>query len=263
MVNEQTDTQDAQLAEIPIRFISYAQNFEDVILWRALKLIENGFYVDVGANDPIIDSVTHAFYLKGWRGINIEPVAAHYHDLQSVRPEDINLQIAISDHDGSLAFYETETRGLSSASPHIANQYKKDGIQISSYEVLTTTLTKVFDEHAPKQIHFLKVDVEGFEEQVLKGLDFTQYRPWILIVEATLPNSPIQSYEEWDGYLTEMDYVFVYFDGLNRFYLAKEHKELAFAFEQPPNVFDYFEQYRFVHLQQAYEALKLKITEGE
>ena len=55
-------------------FISYAQNFEDVILWRAFKNLQNGFYVDVGANDPINDSVTQAFYEKGWRGINIEPI---------------------------------------------------------------------------------------------------------------------------------------------------------------------------------------------
>ncbi|AXI01971.1 FkbM family methyltransferase [Aquirhabdus parva] len=264
MVNNQADLpEDISTVSFLPTFISYAQNFEDVMLWRALKTIQNGFYVDVGANDPIIDSVTHAFYLKGWRGINIEPVVAHYHDLQTVRPEDVNLQIAVSDHEGFLAFYETEIRGLSTASSRVVNQHKKDGIQIISYEVPTKTLTSILDVYSPKQIHFLKVDVEGLEEQVLRGLDFTRYRPWILIIEATLPNSQVMSYEEWDGYLIEMDYLFVYFDGLNRFYLAKEHGELAFAFELPPNVFDYFEQYRFVQLQQAYEVLKTKKIEGE
>ena len=57
------------------RFVSYAQNYEDVILWRALKHIKNGFYVDCGAYDPNRDSVTRAFYERGWRGINIEPIA--------------------------------------------------------------------------------------------------------------------------------------------------------------------------------------------
>ena len=33
-------------------FVSYAQNGEDVVLWRALSHVENGFYVDVGAADP-------------------------------------------------------------------------------------------------------------------------------------------------------------------------------------------------------------------
>ena len=53
--------------------VSYSQNFEDVMLWRALKDVENGFYIDVGANHPAIDSVTKLFYENGWSGINIEP----------------------------------------------------------------------------------------------------------------------------------------------------------------------------------------------
>ena len=50
-------------------FVSYAQNFEDVMLWRALKHIDCGFYIDVGAQDPVIDSVTKSFYDHGWRGV--------------------------------------------------------------------------------------------------------------------------------------------------------------------------------------------------
>jgi len=54
-------------------FISYAQNYEDVMLWRALKHVERGFYIDVGACSPDQHSVTRAFYEKGWHGINVEP----------------------------------------------------------------------------------------------------------------------------------------------------------------------------------------------
>ena len=55
-------------------FVSYAQNFEDVMLWRALRDIPNGFYVDVGAWSPEVDSVTLAFYERGWSGINMPSV---------------------------------------------------------------------------------------------------------------------------------------------------------------------------------------------
>ena len=56
--------------------VSYAQNFEDVMLWRALGKVENGFYIDIGAQHPVIDSVSKAFYDNGWRGIH---VAEHDH----------------------------------------------------------------------------------------------------------------------------------------------------------------------------------------
>jgi len=61
-------------------FISYAQNMEDVMLYRALKNIHQGFYIDVGAGDPTIDSVAKAFYDMGWSGINIEPVEAYFRE---------------------------------------------------------------------------------------------------------------------------------------------------------------------------------------
>ena len=79
------------------RFVTYAQNFEDVILWRALKHIDRGFYVDCGAYDPTRHSVTKAFYDRGWRGINIEPILSLLQEFVVQRPLDANLAIAISD----------------------------------------------------------------------------------------------------------------------------------------------------------------------
>src|SRR5439155_713143 len=55
-------------------FVSYAQNGEDFTLWCALHDVDAGTYIDIGAYDPDIDSVTRAFYDRGWSGINIEPV---------------------------------------------------------------------------------------------------------------------------------------------------------------------------------------------
>ena len=83
-------------------FISYAQNYEDVVLYRALKNIRNGFYVDVGAMDPIFDSVTKAFYDRGWRGINIEPVKHWHEKLIEKRTNDININVAAYDKSGTL-----------------------------------------------------------------------------------------------------------------------------------------------------------------
>src|SRR5690349_11165871 len=94
-------------------FVSYAQNCEDVMLYRALRDVAQGFYIDVGAAGPDVDSVTRAFYERGWRGINIEPVAACHEQLAAARPEDTNLPIAVADYRGTLAFNEIFGTGLS------------------------------------------------------------------------------------------------------------------------------------------------------
>ena len=74
-------------------FVSHAQNREDVLLWRALNDVEQGRYIDLGAAEPVTDSVTYAFYQRGWSGINVEPVRTLFDQLQAERPRDINLNI--------------------------------------------------------------------------------------------------------------------------------------------------------------------------
>jgi hypothetical protein len=86
--------------------ISYAKNREDILLWRALRDLPNGFYIDVGAEDPTQNSVTRAFYERGWNGINVESVSAHFDKLCNERPQDLTLQVAIGDRVGWSTLYE-------------------------------------------------------------------------------------------------------------------------------------------------------------
>ncbi|MEM3291053.1 MAG: FkbM family methyltransferase [Candidatus Micrarchaeaceae archaeon] len=222
-------------------FVSYAQNFEDVMLWRALKHIEKGFYIDVGAFSPDLDSVTKAFYEKGWRGINIEPNPQLYEELLQKRSEDINLQCALSDKEGSAEMYFLPNTGLSTLDETIAKKHNEQGWNVNLSFVNICTLAKVCEKYASnKDIHFLKVDVEGYEKQVLSGNNWQRYRPWIVVVESTLPMTQIENYQDWESILLGANYIFTYADGLNRFYVANEHKNLSNAFKYPPNVFDDF-----------------------
>ena len=86
--------------------ISYAQNQEDVLLSRLFPPGRPGFYIDVGANDPVVDSVTKHFYDMGWRGINVEPAAQPFERLLQLRDRDVNLNVGLSDKNGTLSFYE-------------------------------------------------------------------------------------------------------------------------------------------------------------
>jgi FkbM family methyltransferase len=242
-------------------FISYAQNLEDVILWRALSDIEKGFYIDVGANDPQVDSVTIAFYKNGWRGINIEPMQHYHARLCAERPEDINLEIAVGETAGILPFYEVPESGLSTLDREIAAGHQAAGWTVIEHRIPVVTLTDVCRDCATGDIHFLKIDVEGAEHRVLAGMDFRQYRPWIVVVEATLPNSQQESYTEWEPLLLEHGYRFVYFDGLNRFYLAEERAMLSPRFNAPPNWFDHYVRYSEASLHERYQAAERELAE--
>lgn len=218
--------------------ISYAQNFEDVMLWRALKNIENGFYIDIGANDPTIDSVSRAFYEKGWRGVHIEPSPEFAEKLREERSDEVIKQVAIGNGSGELVFYEIKDTGLSTADLKIANKHKKNGYNVSELKVKTIPLFSILEEYKEKQIHWLKIDVEGFEKEVISSWGDSSVRPWILIIESTIPHSTDESYQEWEALVLAKGYAFAYFDGLNRFYIHENHIDLLSVFSKPPNVFD-------------------------
>ena len=95
--------------------ISYAQNFEDVMLWRALKHIERGFYIDIGAQDPVIDSVSLAFYERGWRGVHVEPSPPLAAKLRNARPDEDVIKSAIGDREATIRFFSISETGLSTA----------------------------------------------------------------------------------------------------------------------------------------------------
>jgi FkbM family methyltransferase len=222
-----------------VSFVSYAQNFEDVILWRALHHIKDGCYVDVGAQHPVIDSVSKAFYERGWRGIHFEPVPQYAALLREDRPEDIVIEAALSNVEGTLELNVFPETGLSTLVDAYAERHQHDqGLVRERIHVPVLTLKSGLDALAGRDVHWLKIDVEGHEENVLKGWDSMILRPWIMVVEATIPNSPEVEYRNWEQLLLEAGYVFVYFDGLNRFYIVQEKPELRAAFSSPPNVFD-------------------------
>ncbi|MGH7122203.1 MAG: FkbM family methyltransferase, partial [Acetobacteraceae bacterium] len=231
-----------------MKFVSYAQNDEDIMLWRALKSVEHGFYIDVGA--AILDghSVSRAFYEHGWRGVNIEPVSELCAVVSAERPEDINLCIALGAADSEREFFTVPETGLSTLDPVIAEAHRAAGRKIVPGRVRVKTLAEICREYAKDPIHYLKIDVEGAESEVLAGAEFSQFRPWILVIEATWPGRQEASHAVWEPALLEQGYRFVWFDGLNRFYVAAEQADaLAPFFRAPPNVWDEFVRFDAAH----------------
>lgn len=220
--------------------VSYAQNFEDVMLWRALKHVEQGFYIDVGAQHPVIESVSLAFYEKGWRGIHVEPCPAYAALLREQRPDELVIEAAVSDCPGPISFFEIPGTGLSTPDPEIAERHRQAGYEVKEISVPCLPLSEVFQQAQDREIHWLKIDVEGWEKKVLQSWGRSEVRPWIVVIESTLPNTQEESFQAWEDLLLKRGYRFAYCDGLNRFYVHESHEELLSAFRSPPNVFDHF-----------------------
>lgn len=218
---------------------SYAQNFEDVLLWRALGHVEKGFYIDIGAQDPVIDSVSLAFYEKGWRGVHVEPTPAYAQALRSARPDETVLQIAIGSELPLIPIYEIAHTGLSTGDENIAKRHAVSrGFESRQLDVPCISLAALLDRYSEREIHWLKIDVEGMEESVLRSWKPSLVRPWVVVVEATWPNTRDPSHASWDDIILAQGYRFVHFDGLNRFYVADSHQELQKLLASPPTVLD-------------------------
>jgi FkbM family methyltransferase len=224
--------------------ISYAQNGEDIVIARALGLSPSGVYIDVGAGSPTDDSVTRHFYEHGWRGINVEPLPSQLSALRAERPEDVNLGVAAGASVGRAVLYDFgEQWGWSTVSPEVAARHQRDGLPHTMREVEMTTLAAICTEHVRGDIDFLKIDVEGRELDVLSGADFARWRPRLVVVEATVPGTGEPSHEPWEHILLDASYVVAWFDGVNRFYVAGESRQLIPRLAVPPNWFDHAESF--------------------
>lgn len=197
----------------------YSQFGEDKKLVELLGDKSTGFYIDIGAWWSDIDSVTKHFYDKGWNGINVEPIDVYYEDLERNRERDINIKKAISIEDGESDIFYIHDTGRSTLISKFA-EVNVDNLTIEKIIVYTITLSKLCDLYVPEGtiIDFLKIDVEGNEENVIKSGNWVKYRPTIICIESVEPITQIPSHHSWENYLIDNNYVFIYFDGINRYY---------------------------------------------
>ena len=166
---------------------SFSQEGEDMILNRFFENKLNGFYIDIGAHHPKRFSNTYNFYAKGWRGINIDAMPKSMDVFNIERPNDINLEIAISNKKGEQTYYMFNEPALNTLSNEEA--MKKDGLLnykiVERIEVKTHPLKEVLDKYLEnnQKIDFMTIDVEGLDLEVLETNNWEKYRPTIVLVE--------------------------------------------------------------------------------
>ncbi len=225
-------------------FLSYAPNFEDILLWRALGHVANGTYIDVGAADPLHGSVTQAFYQRGWHGLNLEPAPALHARLCAARPADINLALGA----GAMAmpaapFYDVLDSERSGFLPEQAQASRAAGLEVMQRSVALAPLAQLWRDHVAGTVHFLNVAVNGDEAAVLAGMDWQQCRPWIVLVRSAPGSDQAASAAR----LAAARYTLAYRDGQKDYYVAEEQAALAGALALPPHDADRFTLYEGHH----------------
>ena len=188
--------------------ISWAQEGEDLILARFFEQKKNGFYIDVGAHHPKRFSNTQYFYLRGWRGINIDANIDSIKLFSKYRPKDKNICIGIGPSNSSMKYYKFQESALNTFS---SSRYEslKDTWRIKDIiNIPISPLSEVLKQNMPKQQHidFMNIDVEGLDYEVLLSNDWNKYRPDYLLIEILNKNMDTINLNKEVLYLKKIGY---------------------------------------------------------
>ena len=174
---------------------SYSMDQEDLVVEKYFKNKNTGFYVDVGCYHPLKLNNTMLLYQKGWRGINIDISDFSIKLFKFLRPDDFNLNVAVSNNESEIdMFFQKKISQLST----IKENQAKIAFQgnILNKKILSRRLTSILDEskYKDQKIDFLNVDVEGADFEVLQSLDLNKYCPELIcieVLEKDLENSDV------------------------------------------------------------------------
>lgn len=191
---------------------SSSQYGEDIILADMLRCKKNGFYIDVGANNPKTFSNTEYFYKRGFRGVNIEANPNLIEKFFEQRPEDVNLNIGIATQIGEMDFYVLSCPFLGTFSKDVAIRFCKErNVEIkNTIKVKTMPLKIIMEKYVgDKTIDFISIDAEGYDLDVLKSADWKKYRPEFFILETS------EDYDNLIQFMSKNNYKIVYENGTN------------------------------------------------
>lgn len=191
----------------------FSQFGEDAILENWFWGKVSGFYVEVGAFDPLIYSNTYWFYAKGWNGICIEPNPSLYSKFCARRARDKVLNVAVSNSEGEADFVCSGVYSGIVSDSFAVPEKRNEGEVI---KVKTIPLRKVLQAHVPADtvIDFMTIDCEGHDLAVLESNDWKVFRPSFVLVEDHAGDPRGELYRK----MLEWDYEFIYRIGLTAFF---------------------------------------------
>ena len=211
----------------------YSQSKQDEIVDKLLFQREKGFFLDIGAHDGV--NFSNSFFFeesRNWSGICIEPVPKFFKILNEKR-NCINLNICIADIEKEIEFVEVEgpasmLSGMltSESSDHferIKNAIKNQGGSYRIYKLNTLTVDSILKQYSGSIIDYLSIDVEGFELDILKTINFDSYNIRIMTIENDQRENHLESFLESKGFKS------LCFSGPDEIFIKKGQINLSFS----------------------------------
>jgi FkbM family methyltransferase len=204
---------------------TFSQTGEDRIVEFYLGKQPKGFYVDIGANDPVYLNNTYLFYKKGWRGICLEPNASKCRLIRLMRPRDTVLNMGVGEKAGQMEFYIFDPDTVSTFSASETKKFQALGYRLKAQvAVPVKPLSEIFTQYTGGQsIDLLSVDTEGFDFQVLKSNDWNKFRPKMVIVEVVEHHgtSGTRINSQFDDFMDTVQYIKLADTNINAIYVEK------------------------------------------
>lgn len=216
----------------------HSQDNQDFVLEsRLFKGYKNGFFMDIGAHDGV--NINNTLYFEennNWTGINVEPIKEVFEKLVVNRPKSININCAVCNNDGTADFLRISADGPEMLSRlqnnldsrHIERIHKDIETTQSSSHIVTVDTKKIetiCDEHNVTHIHYLSIDVEGAEFDVIKSINFEKVFIDVIGFENNYPDVsvPIVHYLQSKNYLFTYEAVDIFMIHKDSIFLKNNH----------------------------------------
>ena len=191
---------------------------EDIFIRRFFKNEKKGFYVDIGSYHPIKGSLTYYLFKKGWKGLNVDLSKVSVDLFKISRPNDHNINAAITDFDGETEYFES---GAINQQNSLVSEKDKKKIKIKAYKLNT-----LLDDFNILEIDYLNIDVEGNEFKVISTFDFEKFHPKLISIEQNIYNSEKIFDEECHKLLLAKNYFLASKIGVTCIYVDKKYEKL-------------------------------------
>jgi len=163
--------------------ISYSLNAVDLIIDYIFKNKKNGFYLDVGSQHPISNNNTYLLFKRGWSGINIDLDKKNIDLFNTARPNDINLNLAISSDVAEKKLYFYHDKSPINTLDKVVSDFQTATIK-EIKTIKTTTLDITLQSlKLNNKIDYMNLDIEGHEMEIFKAFDLSLYKPSVISVE--------------------------------------------------------------------------------